>query len=486
MKNVKLDMTAGAEQVTLQGGARWGHAYKALVNGDQNGWFINGARCPMVGVSGFVLGGGLSPFTRSLGMGCDTLLEATIVTADGERVTVTSKDDRKEDKGKLFWALCRAGGGNLGVVVELKMRLQKLASRSVVAGLYVWAPKADAMTAFMETMVDFYTADWPNQTSIDSAWVCNLEDARSELRVRFPIYHNGSKTEFDTTIRKYIKNQELSKHLMQRSAAEPSTRFLWGTLVSQWSFENLSTLSSAAGRYSIYTSVALNNDRKTITDVTSLIRKEMAAFRDRFTGEEGLLQVTWIHAGGEANRNKDSSTTAYPWRPCAYHIYVMLEWREKWLTSSMKGFLKKMEVELRKCSVNRRAAFINFPDGELKSHEAAYFGRNAAALREVKKRWDADNFFRWRQGVRLPPKPRPTPRGASMSAPTAEGATFSGPVDVIPVSRALPSESIDEAEQSVEEEEEADDYIVDDVPVAVAASNRYETGGVLSLNDLGF
>ena len=105
-----------------RGGARWGHAYKALVDGDQNGWFINGARCPTVGVSGFVLGGGLSPFTRSFGMGCDTLLEATIVTADGERVTVTSKDDRKEDKGKLFWALCGAGGGNFGVVVELKMR----------------------------------------------------------------------------------------------------------------------------------------------------------------------------------------------------------------------------------------------------------------------------------------------------------------------------------------------------------------------------
>lgn len=101
MKNVTLDMTAGAETVTLQGGARWGHAYKKLVDQRQDGWVVNGGRCPMVGVSGFVLGGGLSPFTRSFSMGCDTLLEATIVTADGSEVTVT-RHDENEDKRKLF------------------------------------------------------------------------------------------------------------------------------------------------------------------------------------------------------------------------------------------------------------------------------------------------------------------------------------------------------------------------------------------------
>jgi hypothetical protein len=38
--------------------------------------------------TGYVLGGGLGPLTRSFGMGCDTLKQATIVTADGCTVTV--------------------------------------------------------------------------------------------------------------------------------------------------------------------------------------------------------------------------------------------------------------------------------------------------------------------------------------------------------------------------------------------------------------
>ncbi|KAJ8129893.1 hypothetical protein O1611_g3735 [Lasiodiplodia mahajangana] len=43
LKDVTVDM--GAEAMTLQGGALWGHAYKALVNG---------GRCSTVGVSGFI------------------------------------------------------------------------------------------------------------------------------------------------------------------------------------------------------------------------------------------------------------------------------------------------------------------------------------------------------------------------------------------------------------------------------------------------
>ncbi|KAK4228865.1 hypothetical protein QBC38DRAFT_474089 [Podospora fimiseda] len=422
-------------------------------------------------------------------MGCDTLLEATLVTADGNKVAVTSKDDQKSDNGKLFWALCGAGGGNFGVVVEMKMKLQKLEGREVVAGLYVWAPKpdADAMKNFMSTMVDFYTAKWPTQTTIDSSWLCALDDAKSELKVRFPIYHNGDKAKFDATIDKHIKNRELAKQLKLRSAAEPSTRFLLETLVSQWSFENKSTLSSATGKFRIYTSVALDNNKTTIVGVTNLIRKEMAVFRDRFTGEDGLMQVTWIHAGGRANRGKNSTTTAFPWRTCVYHTYVMLEWKEKWLNADMEGFLKRMRTELRKFAIESRASFINFPDrGLKKGYEEAYFGVNTEALREIKEKWDPDNFFKWSQGVKLPKKSNNKPprimRAAPRIAPGEEGdavATFS----VFVVDRA-----VDEGKSEEEEEEqEKDEYIVDDMVLGAAAvRNKYEGGGVLSLLDLGF
>lgn len=41
-----------------------------------------------------------------------TVKEMTLVTAEAELLTVKDTDNRKSDKGRLFWALRGAGGGN--------------------------------------------------------------------------------------------------------------------------------------------------------------------------------------------------------------------------------------------------------------------------------------------------------------------------------------------------------------------------------------
>lgn len=89
---------------TLEAGAQWGHLYAEFIYGGHDGYMSNGGRCPGVGVSSFILGGGLSLFTRSFGMDCDTLKEATIVTAAGDAVAVLESEDPNPEKGQLVWA----------------------------------------------------------------------------------------------------------------------------------------------------------------------------------------------------------------------------------------------------------------------------------------------------------------------------------------------------------------------------------------------
>ncbi|KAK3398800.1 FAD-binding domain-containing protein [Sordaria brevicollis] len=432
MNKVELDMER--EEVTLQGGALWGHAYKMLVNGRHDGYVINGGRCPTVGVSGFLLGGGLGPFTRSFGMGCDTMKEATVVTAKGEIVRVSEEDPADSDKGKLFWALRGAGAGNFGVVVEFKMGLCKLRNEEglVVAGRYTWFPTPCKMEEFMETMERFYTTDWPNEMTIDSSWLCDLKQANgSELGVRFLVYYDGSEPEFDALIDEKIQHTELARQLKRRTLQEKSTRFLHETLASQWSEETIKAFPSGSEvSHKIYTSfVFRNDDAEKIRRIIAIIREEMVAFRKEFGGESGLLQVTWIHAGGQANA-KERSETAFRWRKCTYHAYIMVEWQEKWLELDMRGFLKKMKAKLRPFSVMGCAAFINFPDADILSEdsERVYYGNNRQRLRRVKQIWDRDNFFKWKQGIRLPYSDAKTAdfaKTASDSLPAAESLTTS-------------------------------------------------------------
>ncbi|CZR61317.1 uncharacterized protein PAC_11213 [Phialocephala subalpina] len=242
MNKAKLDMNE--EVVTIDGGALWGTVYKQLSKDKIDGYIINGGRCNTVGVSGFILGGGLGPFTRSFGMGSDTLLEATIITADGNRVTAKATDDPESGKGKLFWALCGAGGGNFGVVVELKLKVQKLSNqeKKVVAGRFMWYPEPE--DDLLGTMDRFYTTNWTNQMTLDSSWW----------------------------------KEEIVK-------AYPDNR-----------------------SFSLYASFVFGNDSATIEAGTAIVNEELRAFRKNFKGEQVLAQVTFIHSGGQATAKHSSET----------------------------------------------------------------------------------------------------------------------------------------------------------------------------------
>lgn len=198
MHKVTLDDRdpARPEWITVQGGAIWSQAYRALINAGLDGLAVNGSRCPTVGVSGFMLGGGLGPFSRSLGLGVDSLLEISIVTADGRLVVVKQEDDPFSEEGILFWALCGAGGGNFGVVVELKMSVLKLQCGDlngyVTAGRHTWHPTLRTKKDnddFLATMNRFYTNNWGERATIDSSWLSDTGSPQNgNIGVRFLPY----------------------------------------------------------------------------------------------------------------------------------------------------------------------------------------------------------------------------------------------------------------------------------------------------------
>ena len=84
-----------------------------------------------VGFAGLILGGGHGTLIGVVGLGVDNLLSAEVVVADGRLVTA---DPRREPD--LFGAF-RGGGGNFGVVTEIRTRLHPFAtvtSRTIALG----------------------------------------------------------------------------------------------------------------------------------------------------------------------------------------------------------------------------------------------------------------------------------------------------------------------------------------------------------------
>jgi len=112
MRGVRVD--PATRTARAGGGATWGDLNAAT---HAFGLAVTGGVVSTTGIGGLTLGGGIGYLARGLGLSCDNLISADVVTADGQFVVASEKDH--ED---LFWAL-RGGGGNFGVVTAFEYRL---------------------------------------------------------------------------------------------------------------------------------------------------------------------------------------------------------------------------------------------------------------------------------------------------------------------------------------------------------------------------
>lgn len=251
-------------------------------------------------------------------------------------------------------------------------------------------------------MNHFYTTNWPDQITIDTSWFSDLEIQNGDTAVRFLAYFDGNQDDFNRLIHKGVLNAELSKQLTRRALPELSSRFLHETLFAQWD-EETKRSTPANSTFRVFHPFCFTNSRTEIVKITAIIKEELEAFKRLFAGEPaGLCQASFIHAGGETTK-RDSGATAFRWRDTIFHTYIMVQWKDKWLERDMRGFARKFRDRLRQFSIAGKAAFINFPDSSMPDtdHLKAYYGNNRQKLQQVKRLWDASNFWKWDQGIDL-------------------------------------------------------------------------------------
>lgn len=127
MKGIQVD--PAARKARAQGGVLWGELDAAT---QAFGLATTGGTVSHTGIAGLTLGGGIGWLMRRHGATVDNLLEAEVVTADGEHLTAS--EDRHPD---LFWGL-RGGGGNFGIATSFTYRLHPVGPQ-VLAGPVLWA-----------------------------------------------------------------------------------------------------------------------------------------------------------------------------------------------------------------------------------------------------------------------------------------------------------------------------------------------------------
>jgi FAD/FMN-containing dehydrogenase len=135
--------------VTLGAGTIWMQAYDAVTT--QGGKYVQGGGCTTVGVPGLIQSGGFGSFSKHYGLAAGSLLEAEVVTADGQ-IRIANACSNPE----LFWALKGGGGGSFGVVSKVTLRLHDLPEFFGTANFAVKAASDDAYRHLVREFVSFY------------------------------------------------------------------------------------------------------------------------------------------------------------------------------------------------------------------------------------------------------------------------------------------------------------------------------------------
>ncbi|CAE6399150.1 unnamed protein product [Rhizoctonia solani] len=379
-KGITFDLDSTPKTATIPAGCRWGDVYRCLEEAGRSEMVLGG-RCASVGVSGFTMGGGVSPFSRQYGLGIDSVLSFRLITADGDDITVGRKDTC-ERKKNLFWALRGGGGGNFGVLVEFTTQLHDLGNNDgmVIGGGFSWKfPEGQSKFKEMIDKLNSHDQPWPNELTMNVLW----RGDRGQLTV----VYDGTE-------------ENLHRHI------EPLTGFGGESNFKLCKWSNIAIQEQGWGPGSpafhhhtpfIYGHRALSSDFISKVDT---IMEELRGVLSRYD-PNGKAYLTWVHVGGKA-AEVGAKDTAFYWRDASYVSYLKLQWYNRHATNAMIDYVRKVKQKLLPYTLQGKAAYVNFTDPTIPNWQDAYYGDNYPRLQQVKKDWDPDNFFRFEQSIELP------------------------------------------------------------------------------------
>jgi FAD/FMN-containing dehydrogenase len=135
-------VTVGAGTIGMQ-------AYNAVTT--KGGKYVQGGGCTTVCLGGLVQSGGFGSYSKHYGTAAGGLLEAEVITADGQ-IRIANACTNPD----LFWALKGGGGGTFGVVSKMTLRVHDLPEFFGSAAFTVKAASDDAYRRLIRQFVSFY------------------------------------------------------------------------------------------------------------------------------------------------------------------------------------------------------------------------------------------------------------------------------------------------------------------------------------------
>jgi FAD/FMN-containing dehydrogenase len=318
------------------------------------------------GIAGLTLHGGMGFLTRRLGLSCDNLIGADVVTADGKLLRADA--DRNPD---LLWAL-RGGGGNFGAVTSFEFKLHDVGPMVFMAiTFYPVEAAKDGLRVFREVM-----ADAPDELmAVALYWTVPPEEPFPEEWHGKPAFilagaWSGALDKAEEAVKPF---RELTTPIADLSSPMPF-------VIAQSLFDP----EYPDGRRYYWKSIYLSDADGAVAD---LLDRHIA------TRPSPLTSID-VWALGGAMRNEPEGGSAFAKRDAPFLLGVESNWEDGADDEANIAWTRAIIDEASELSPG--GTYLNFPgfveEGEQLLRDT--YGPNYDRLREVKAKYDPDNVFR--------------------------------------------------------------------------------------------
>lgn len=322
-----------------------------------------------VGLAGQILHGGHGVLERKCGMGVDNIIQIKVVTADGQIVTCSEKEN-----SDLFWAM-RGAGSAFGIACTITVKLIKIPDNKVVMGMSVQIPlKEGRRKALMSRFVDHFGN------------VCQLNKNKFGILI-LPI--GGP-----------VIEQQVWLGFHENELAEAEKEF------AEYTKTNSLALESQCRKYEYFTEVQQDPNPATplacsvealeLSEVNPEVIDILTAAAHSKSGATNKSMVMFSTGNGAcANRAKDSM--AYYHSDAAYHSILVGAWDEK-ATGEMRSALKKQAGDWEEKTISALKATGKVMGAYSITARSckdplSLFGGNLPKLKALKARYDESNLF---------------------------------------------------------------------------------------------
>jgi FAD/FMN-containing dehydrogenase len=316
---------------------------------DRFGQMIPTGMCPMVGVAGLTLGGGLGFESRRYGMTCDRLTAATVVLPDG-RVAEVSKTSHPD----LLWAL-RGGGHFVGVVTSFTYATCPAAAKDLVQVTFPGNKVAQAIAGWLSWVTTAERSQW-SDISVDADGEGGL---RCWLQLVCPAGTGAAAV----------------AALSEAVGAAPVT-------VESRTLSHMETVTFLAGGGGTEPRSGFANGSDVVTQLTPEVIMVIVEAITMFSraGHTGWVQINTLDG---AVRDTTPDQAAFPWR----HHAALVEWGayEPNPPDASRAWIADAHNLIRPASAG---AYVNYL--EPGDRVERYFGGNYRRFHDIRARVDPD------------------------------------------------------------------------------------------------